>query len=115
MGRVLSDPKSCPPGQTGKELNSKSPCPLNILASVVLPFEKSRARVAVADPGASKWTRNRCEARRAFNVSDGLRTLNEMTGFGVRVTVLKEDTVIPRNEDVSGAPLGSVAVIMATG
>lgn len=78
-------------------------------------MEKSRARVAVADPGTSRWTRNRREASRAFSVSDGLRTLNEMTGCGVSVTVLNEETVMPRNDDVSAGPVGSVDVIMATG
>jgi hypothetical protein len=82
---------------------------------VVFPFEKSRASVAVVGPGESKWTKNRCEASRAFNVSEGRRTLNEITGCGERVTVLKEETVIPRNALVSRGPEGSVAVMIATG
>lgn len=101
--------------ETSNAPNSKSPCPLSILARVTFPFEKSLARVAVVGPGASKWTRNRPEARSAFSVSDGRRTLNEITGCGVRVTVLKEETVIPRKEVVSAGPEGSVAVMMATG
>ena len=82
---------------------------------MVFPFEKSRARVAVSGPGASRWTRKRPDARSAVSVSEGRRTLNEIIGVGERVTVLNEDTVIPRNEDVSALPVGSVAVIMATG
>jgi hypothetical protein len=82
---------------------------------VIFPLEKSLARVAVAGPGASKCTRNRREASNAFNVSDGRRTLKEITGFGVRVTVLKEETVIPRKEVVFSRPEGSVAVMIATG
>lgn len=95
--------------------NSNSPCPLNIDARVVFPLEKSRARVAVAGVGARRWTRNRPEARSALSVSDGRRTLNDITGSGVRVTVLNEETVIPRKEVVSGEAVGSVAVMMATG
>lgn len=82
---------------------------------MVFPLEKSLASVAVAGPGPSKWTRKRREASNAFKVSDGRRTLNDITGCGVRVTVLKEETVMPRNEVVSAGPVGSVAVIMATG
>jgi hypothetical protein len=41
--------------------------------------------------------------------------LKEITGSGVRVTVLKEETVMPRNEVESAGPEGSVAVMMATG
>ena len=54
----------------------------------------------------------------AFSVSDGLRTLNDTTGSGVRVTVLNEETVIPRKDSCTLPPpllLGSVDVIMATG
>lgn len=81
---------------------------------MALPFEKSLANVAVAGPGASRWTRKRRDASSAFSVSDGRRTLNEITGWGVRVTVLKDETVMPR-KDVSWGPEGSVAVIIATG
>jgi hypothetical protein len=86
-----------------------------MLANVVFPFEKSLASVAVAGPGARRCTRKRPEDRRAFKVSDGRRTLKDITGCGVSVTVLKEETVIPRNEVVSDGPVGSVAVIIATG
>ena len=57
----------------------------------------------------------------AFRVSDGRRTLNETTGSGVRVTVLNEETVIPRNDDdaiwllLLSFEVGSVDVIIATG
>jgi Mg-chelatase subunit ChlD len=78
------------------------------------PLEKSRARAAAAGVGARRWTRNRPEDWRAVRVSDGRRTLNEMTGEGWRVTVLKEETVMPRKAFSMG-PCGSVAVIMATG
>ena len=39
--------------------------------------------------------RNLCEDNRAVRVSEGRRTLNEMMGSGFRVTVLKEETVMP--------------------
>lgn len=84
-------------------------------ARVLFPLEKSLASVAVAGPGVSRWTRKRPEASNAFRVSDGRRTLKEITGCGVRVTVLKEETVMPRNEVVSAGPEGSVAVMIATG
>ena len=84
-------------------------------ASLVFPFEKSLANVAVPGPGATRWIRKRPEASNAFRVSDGRRTLKETTGFGVSVTVLKEETVMPRNEVVSAGPEGSVAVMIATG
>lgn len=84
-------------------------------ASVEFPFEKSLASVAVAGPGARRWTRKRPDERRAFNVSDGRRTLNDMTGCGVSVTVLNEETVIPRKAVASDGPVGSVAVMIATG
>lgn len=45
--------------------------------------------------GASKCTRNRPEDCNAASVSEGWRTLNVMIGLGWRVTVLKDDTVIP--------------------
>lgn len=45
--------------------------------------------------GESKWTRNRPEDCRAASVSEGCRTLNVIIGEGWRVTVLKEETVIP--------------------
>jgi hypothetical protein len=95
--------------------NSNSPCPLNIDARVVFPLEKSLARVAVAGLGARRCTRNRPEASSALSVSEGRRTLNDMTGSGVRVTVLNEETVIPRKDVVSAGPVGSVAVMTATG
>lgn len=69
----------------------------------------------MSGPGASRCTRNRFDASNALSVSEGRRTLKEIMGVGERVTVLNEETVIPRKEDVSVAPVGSVAVIMATG
>lgn len=59
-----------------------------------------------------------------MSVSEGRLTLKEITGSGVRVTVLKEETVMPRKEGggmllllvvVLGEDEGSVAVIIETG
>lgn len=54
-----------------------------------------------------------------MSVSEGRLTLKEITGSGVRVTVLKEETVMPRKECEGMLLLlveeGSVAVIMETG
>ena len=86
-----------------------------MLANVVLPFEKSLASVAVVGLGARRCTRKRPDDRRAFRVSDGRRTLKDITGCGVKVTVLKEETVMPRKAVVSEGAEGSVAVIIATG
>lgn len=78
------------------------------------PPEKRRARVAVDSVGERRWIRNWEEERMAFRVSEGTLTLKETIGSGVRVTVLNEDTVMPRNA-VSRGELGSVDVIIATG
>lgn len=80
------------------------------------PREKSRARDAGAWSAASRWTRKRPEDCSAVSVSEGRRTLNEMMGSGRSVTVLKEETVMPRKARVGllGSE-GSVEVMMATG
>lgn len=105
----------CPSPLVLNEENSKSPWPFSIDARVVFPLEKSLARVAVAGLEESKCTRNRPDSANALSVSEGRRTLKEMTGSGWSVTVLKEETVIPRKEVVLAGPVGSVAVMMATG
>jgi hypothetical protein len=109
--------------------------PLFPNARLWFPRAKSRASAAVSWVEERRWTRNRPDVRRACSVSEGRRTLNEMTGCGVSVTVLKEETVIPRylveSDSASEWALmggvvlvvfvreamgvGSVAVIIATG
>jgi hypothetical protein len=84
----------------GRTPNSKSPTSPDS-CKFSFPQEKSRANRAVAAVGASRCTRNRPDDFSAFNVSDGLRTLNATTGSGKRVTVLKDDTVMPRKTGLS--------------
>lgn len=101
------------PDDGGDGENSNSPSPLE-MRRLALPLENSRASFAVAALGASRWTRNQPELCSAFRVSEGRFTLKETTGSGERVTVLKEDTVIPRNA-FGPVFLQSVAVMIATG
>lgn len=98
--------------------NSNIPSPS---ARFWFPRAKSRASDAVCWFVASRCTRNWPEVKSALSVSEGRRTLNEITGVGDRVTVLKEETVMPRKPDAEvGSESevdreGSVEVTMATG
>lgn len=50
----------------------------------------------------------------ALYVSEGVFTLKETTGLGTRVTVLNDETVMPRKAE-DWVEFGSVDVIIATG
>ena len=78
------------------------------------PLENFRASRVVVWLGARRWTRKRQDDRIALYVSEGTFTLNDTMGFGQRVTVLKDDTVMPRKAVFAGE-YGSVEVTIATG
>lgn len=104
-GRTPPSPLSLPPapgsGTTSEAAgygtySNSAPSPLITERSWLrFPLEKSLARAAVAGPGARRCTRNRREESSAVRVSEGRRALNEIMGSGCRVTVLKEEIVIP--------------------
>jgi hypothetical protein len=86
--------------------------------SVEFPFVKLWATLAPDFVADRMCMRNCRDCRIASNVRDGLRMLKVIIGVGVRVTVVKDDTVMPLKfevEEAAGPPVLVVATTAAWG